>query len=191
MVRNGIVILRRVPRKALDSTLFRTGHVNMVDCSLKGPVIVLGFIFIREAVMVSHRFFGVFRCNIVRMAESLIANKNPFILDKFEKKQDLPTVEVENSKVVEVKKQEEQSIRKDVQICDVGFGTRNYVKTKINDNVQINDELIVAAAVNENMQDARKDFRSKSTFLGALDFLNSQATISLVRTKDKSFDAIA
>lgn len=127
--------------------------------------------------------------NVAR--ESLVANKNPFIFDKFEKKQDLPTVEVENNKAVEVEKQEEQSIKKDVQIRDIGFGTRNYVKTKINDNVQIKDELIATAAVNENIQDTRKDFRSKSTFLGALDFLNSQATISLVRSKDKSFDAIA
>jgi hypothetical protein len=41
------------------------------------------------------------------------------------------------------------------------------------------------------MTDARNEFSQKSTFLGALDFLNSQASISLIKNKGKSFEALA
>ena len=52
-------------------------------------------------------------------------------------------------------------------------------------------EKVAQDTVNSNMADAREDFVKKPSFMGALDFLNSQATISLVKSKGKSFDAIA
>jgi hypothetical protein len=45
--------------------------------------------------------------------------------------------------------------------------------------------------MNRNMQEARAGLDSKRTFVGALDFLNSQASLSMVNKKSKGFDAIA
>ena len=52
-------------------------------------------------------------------------------------------------------------------------------------------ERIKNATLEENMVEARGEFSSKSTFMGALNFLNSQASIALVNSKGKSFSAIA
>ena len=41
------------------------------------------------------------------------------------------------------------------------------------------------------MSDARKDFSNKQSFTGALEFLNSQASIALIQNKNQKFEAIA
>ena len=41
------------------------------------------------------------------------------------------------------------------------------------------------------MDDAFRNLSSKKTFIGALEFLNSQATIALVNKKAKKFEALA
>ena len=52
-------------------------------------------------------------------------------------------------------------------------------------------EVISKAFVEETMATVGNELVRKQSFLGALEFLNSQATISLVNKKAKSFDAIA
>ena len=42
-----------------------------------------------------------------------------------------------------------------------------------------------------NMEEARNSLSKNHSFMGALNFLNAQATISLVKNKGKSFEAIA
>ena len=43
----------------------------------------------------------------------------------------------------------------------------------------------------ENMQDAQIGLTKKHTFIGALEFLNSQASVSLIQKRGKNFNAIA
>lgn len=59
------------------------------------------------------------------------------------------------------------------------------LKNKISHKENINNML------NDTISDTRKDFVSRSNFMGALDFLNSQATITLINSKGKKFEALA
>jgi len=76
---------------------------------------------------------------------------------------------------------------------DIGF------KQKINENIKSEienrnktiKEDIAKIEVTSNMLQARNEFANKKTIMGALNFLNSQASIALVNDKSKSFDAIA
>jgi len=80
-----------------------------------------------------------------------------------------------------------------VKDLGVGFAERKTSKTEtqiINKNKETS-EVISKAFIEETMATAGNELARKQSFLGALEFLNSQATISLVNKKAKSFDAIA
>ena len=65
------------------------------------------------------------------------------------------------------------------------------IKTKINSLNKAADENIANDSVRESMNDARESLKKNTGFMGALDFLNSQATISLVYKKGSKFNAVA
>lgn len=111
---------------------------------------------------------------------SFVANKNPFSIDTFNKKQ--------NDEIVK-----EEATTHPLESQGLGFEKRvvENIKSQISFTNKLANEHAVKSTVNETMSDARKDFSSKSNFIGALEFLNSQATVALVRSKGKSFDAIA
>ena len=104
---------------------------------------------------------------------SFVASKNPFSLNEKREK--------ENTEIKEQKTEE------------IGFSPRRNVEKKVNAEIKnkIADEIIIKNTVEANMIDARNTFNKKSTFLGALDFLNSQASISLIKTREKKFEALA
>ena len=114
---------------------------------------------------------------------SFKSTKNPFSIDKFEKEK------------VETPPQKESTQKpQTVDYQDgLGFTQKNaeYIKSQINFKNKTTTENVATKAVEESMADARKELTKNSGFMGALDFLNSQATISLVKSKGKSFDAIA
>ena len=115
--------------------------------------------------------------------KSFRANKNPFSLDMFEKEQTVEKVETKTEPKAKTEYCEE----------GLGFSRRNVeaIKSQINFRNKVVVEKVAQEAVNANMDDAREEFVKKPSFVGALDFLNSQATISLVKSKGKAFDAIA
>ena len=82
---------------------------------------------------------------------------------------------------------------KQEQKPEVGFKQRNIeeIKAQIKYRNQVSSEKAANITLENNMADARKEFGQKSTFLGALEFLNSQASISLIKNKGKSFEALA
>ena len=45
--------------------------------------------------------------------------------------------------------------------------------------------------INNNMAEAREALSSKKSFMGALNFLNSQAAVSLIRTRADKFEIMA
>ncbi|MCQ2753532.1 MAG: hypothetical protein MJ231_00620 [bacterium] len=55
----------------------------------------------------------------------------------------------------------------------------------------INNEINAKAEIYSTMSEARSTLEKKSSFMGALDFLNSKATIANWERKDKKFNAIA
>jgi hypothetical protein len=117
---------------------------------------------------------------------SFQANKNPFSIDNFEKE---PVVK-------EGQHDSELPTSKNSYQDELGFSQKNVeiIKSQIHFTNKNTVEKVASESINANMVEAREDFNknsSKSSFMGALDFLNSQATITLVRSKGKSFDAIA
>lgn len=103
--------------------------------------------------------------------DSFVANKNPF------------------SQVIETPKQEKET----VQAQEIGFAKRNVdeIKAQIHyRNKNANSEL-ASSQVESAMAESREEFTKKAGFMGALNFLNSQATISLVKNKGKTFEALA
>ena len=83
--------------------------------------------------------------------------------------------------------------QKDSRDSEIGFPQRKIddIKSQIKyRNTQVNEQ-IVNNALESNMEDARIGLEQNKGFMGALNFLNSQATIALVKNKGKAFDAIA
>ena len=82
---------------------------------------------------------------------------------------------------------------KDNRDEEIGFAKRRVkeIKSHINNSYQNKTNEIVNTEVVSTMNDARADFNTKSSFMGALEFLNSQASISLIKAKGKSFEALA
>ena len=74
---------------------------------------------------------------------------------------------------------------------EIGFSQK-----KRPENVQIkqrNDiinEQIASKAIQNNMVEARAALSSKQSFMGALNFLNSQAAVSLIRTRADKFEMV-
>lgn len=96
--------------------------------------------------------------------DSFVSSKNPFAV-KEEKKPEEP----ENK--------------------EIGFPQRKIEEIKSQINYRTKD--IAGKEVDSAMRDAGVDFRKKQSFIGALDFLNSQATIALINKRGKSFEALA
>ena len=106
--------------------------------------------------------------------DSFVSNKNPFsqVIAKTE----------------EVQKEEEPK-----NSAEIGFARKNVdeIKAQIQYRNQVNNSDLAMAQVNSTMLEGRDEFVKKAGFMGALNFLNAQATISLVKNKGQSFEALA
>ncbi len=106
---------------------------------------------------------------------SFIATKNPFsIIESPEKKE-------------EAKKQAEKEEE------GIGFPQRreNQVKNRIEEKSKEENEKYSERLVLDAMIDARVDLSKKTSFMGALNFLNSQASIALINQRYRRFEATA
>lgn len=114
---------------------------------------------------------------------SFKSTKNPFSVENLESESVVEKAEVKTDSQVVAANYDD----------GLGFSQRKVesIKSQINFRNKLVVEKVAQEAVNANMAEAREDFVKKPSFMGALDFLNSQATISLVKSKGKSFDAIA
>ena len=75
----------------------------------------------------------------------------------------------------------------------IGFSPRkvDINKSRVEQHNKISTQNIQNQALEENMNNARNEFSKTSGFMGALEFLNSQASISLIKVRAKNFEAIA
>ena len=115
---------------------------------------------------------------------SLVKTNNPFT-NKLEEIKDTTGQQKTNEVVEEPQKAE--------NINSIGFNI-NYseekivqTETRINN---INNEISVKE-IQAGMKEAREGLQNKKTFIGALNFLNSQASISLIKKYSDRFDIIA
>jgi len=113
---------------------------------------------------------------------SLIKEKNPFIID----------VEPQKENIVE-KTQEEKEIEPKTETPQIGFSQRKIgeIKSRITNNRIASTESLAGAEVQSTMIEARECLYKKQSFVGALEFLNSQATITLIKNKGEKFEALA
>lgn len=95
--------------------------------------------------------------------ESLTVKRNPFA----EKKED-------NKQEIGFAKRQVKEIK--AQVSQYQANTTNDIKNK---------------EVEFTMEEARANLCNKASFTGALNFLNSQATIALVKNKGQKFEALA
>ena len=110
--------------------------------------------------------------DIMEMArDSFVSNKNPFSIQ-------------------ETKKEDPKTTNND---SEIGFAKRqvNDVKNQFSQKSKTINSEIANKEVYSTMEGARSLYEKGTSFMGALDFLNSQASISLVKNKGKSFEALA
>ena len=107
---------------------------------------------------------------------SFVSNNNPF--SKISKDDEL-------SKDIQEKSNSEQKSHEDS--LEVGFPKRK-------GNLHLKNDLInqqaIEATISANMEDARAGLSNKKSFMGALNFLNTQAAISLIRTRADKFEIV-
>ena len=104
--------------------------------------------------------------------KSFVAERNPFSINE------------ENNRKVENNDKMPDKIRLAKQHA-------KELKEQIDSWNKIADKNITDDAARIAMNDARESLKKNTGFMGALEFLNSQATISLINKKDSVFNAIA
>lgn len=115
------------------------------------------------------------QADVMDMArDSFVSKDNPF------------SKIIENT-IQENKTVEPEAVEKKQKDDGVGFPMPKEVKLQQN-NV-INNQ-ITSSAINNNMREAREALTNKKSFMGALNFLNSQAAISLMRTRADKFEIV-
>ena len=127
-----------------------------------------------------------FQTEIMELAKASVSGaKNPF-------SSNTPQDTVET---VVTKEPEEITLEKPKtkNYNDLGFDPTqtSYLSAQIRLNTTTKNEEITKNAISSTMDDAHKSLENKSTFMGALNFLNSQASIAIVTKTGKRFEANA
>jgi len=102
--------------------------------------------------------------------ESFVSKDNPF------------------SKIVKNIENKDTSL--DEKEKQVGFPQRELNPHAL-EQTKVLSEKYTVSTIQNNMDEARKGLTNKKSFMGALNFLNSQAAISLMRTKSETFEVVA
>lgn len=107
--------------------------------------------------------------------DSFVSKDNPFsnIIKK----------DVEDSIV------EPETVEKAEAEREIGFPIREHSARIASQNRLLSEQASSAVLVS-NMQEAREGLSQKRGFMGALNFLNSQAAVSLIRTRADKFEVI-
>ena len=107
--------------------------------------------------------------------DSFVSDNNPF--SRIVNNSENQDVNPQDSKPIPPEKQENKNNE---------FQHKKEVILKQN---KINEQ-ISTAAIQNNMIEARNALSNKTSFMGALNFLNSQAAISLIKTRSDKFEMI-
>ena len=121
--------------------------------------------------------------------ESFVSNNNPFsqILNYSPEKTETTPVKEPENKVSALHEYVEAAEEK---AAEVGFPQRNMRSDTINQN-RIIQEQVSARQIQNTMNEAREGLTNKKSFMGALEFLNSQAAVSLLNRRSKGVDIVA
>lgn len=84
---------------------------------------------------------------------------------------------------------EPETVEKHETNLEIGFPIREHSARIASQNRLLSEQASSAVLVS-NMQEAREGLSHKQGFMGALNFLNSQAAVSLIRTRADKFEVI-
>jgi len=119
--------------------------------------------------------------NIAR--ESFVSNNNPFSQILAQQAEEVETTQkVEEPKVKETTALHTFVDEAEQQAEKVGFPQKNLFAASANQYRKINEQMTSSQIVN-NMNEAREGLSNRKSFMGALEFLNSQASISLLNKR--------
>ena len=110
--------------------------------------------------------------------ESFVSKNNPF------------SKIIENTKPQPAVEEKNTAQMQEVKEPDIGFPVRE-IKTRANTQSRLINEQMAQATIENNMLSAREGLSNKKSFMGALNFLNSQAAISLIKTRADRFEILA
>lgn len=108
--------------------------------------------------------------------ESFVSKNNPFSDIVEQTKNNIQTKQ--NSEKIEAQTSNQEP--------EIGFP----LKRRENKITTTRQAEIVKSEIENNMLNARESLNNKQSFMGALNFLNSQAAVSLIRTKAEKFEMI-
>lgn len=104
--------------------------------------------------------------------ESFVAKRNPFSIQVKKQEENLEDFSAKENIIKETKERVEN------------------FKTQIYSGNQNINKAVAKETIISTMNDARGELEHKSTFMGALNFLNSQASISLISSRGSKFEAL-
>ena len=121
--------------------------------------------------------------------ESFVSNNNPFsqILAQTEVKSGKEVVEEKPEVKTSALHQYVEKIEKEAE--QIGFPQKNLFAGAENQN-RIIKEQAAAAQVQNTMREAREGLSNRKSFMGALEFLNSQAAASLLNKRTNGLDIV-
>ncbi len=120
--------------------------------------------------------------NIAR--ESFVSNNNPFSQIAAPKTDEVPALET--PKPIEEVKEPVKPAKNE----NIGF-VQHELYTGATTQNKIIKEQMTAMQLQNTMKEARDGLAKKKSFMGALEFLNAKAAVSLLRTKTDSFEVLA
>ena len=116
---------------------------------------------------------------------SFTASKNPFSVNN---------IKAEPSVAQKTPEKTEPEHVGEEQKHEIGFPPRKSELSKHGQSpyqIANNDNDIVQHTIESNMDEARTALSKKQSFMGALNFLNAQASVALIKSRGQSFEAIA
>lgn len=114
--------------------------------------------------------------------DSFVSKNNPFSL----------ILETQNKKIQEKAIEAEITAEPEnttTNNTEIGFPQKQFAPRAVAQNKAINEQ-ISASTIYNNMEEARVGLSTKKGFMGALEFLNTQAAVSLARTRADRFEMI-
>ncbi len=84
---------------------------------------------------------------------------------------------------------ETQPKQEDPRDSEIGFPIKE-LKPRAAEQTRVVQEQMTASSIQNNMMEAREALNNKKSFMGALNFLNSQAAVSLMRTRADVFEVV-
>ena len=123
---------------------------------------------------------------------AFIATKNPFSLNNSD---NTVTAQAEKVEKAETKKEtikvSEHAKSESYEKFQTWLNSNEDLKLDTEKKTAFANEKLIKDTITSTMDDARSSYEKKSNFMGALDFLNSQASIALVNRKGSRFEANA